>query len=134
MDKSKENCCSTKSILRKSSLYGSSIHVTFDEKVIEEQNKNKAKHILINTLKTPLHFCDGQGNKLPYDKLQKRKSVDLESINKKFELEKQKLGLIDLEEKEDNEKVLAHKKLFNEKRKSLVFNEFNGINPFVRKS
>ena len=130
MEKNKESSSMTKSILRSSSLYSSSLRVTFDEEIIKQHDKLRGSKMIIDEPKTPFHYFDDEGNEVLPPKSNKRKSLDLIELNRKFEEEKEKLGLEDSEE----EVVIDEKRRkFIEKRKSHYSNEFCGTNPLLKK-
>ena len=130
MEKNKSSSSMTKSILRSSSLYSSSLRVTFDEEIIKEHDKLRGSKMIIDEPKTPFHYFDKEGNEIPPPKSNKRKSIDLVALNQKFEEEKEKMGLEDSEE----EVVIDEKRRkFIEKRRSHYSNEFCGNNPLLKK-
>ena len=131
MEKNNKSETLTKSILRSSSLYSSTLRVTFDEEVIEKHNKLRGSKMKIDEPKTPFHYFDKEGNEIPPPKTDKRKSLDLVALNNKLEEEKSKLGIEDSDE--EKIEMTEKRKSFLEKRRSHYSNEFNGINPFKAK-
>ena len=131
MEAKRESANLTKSILRTSSLYSSSLRVTFDEETIKEHDKMRGSKMKIDEPKTPFHYFDEEGNEILPPKSEKRSSVDLVALNKKFEQEKSQLGISDSDEEpiEIDEK----RKKFLEKRKSHYSNEYCGGNPLHKK-
>ena len=131
MEKNNEPATSLKkSILRTSSLYSSSLRVTFDEEIIEQHNKLRGSKMIIDEPKTPFHYFDKEGNEIPPPKSTKRKSVNLIALNEELEKEKEKMGI---ESSEDEVVIDEKRKKFMEKRRSHYSNEFCGSNPLLKK-
>ena len=122
-----------KSILRNSSICSnnnvnshSNMHVTFDEEVIKEHDKERGNKMVIDEPKTPFHYFDEEGNEIPPPKVDKRRSVDLTRLNSEVEEEKKKLGLDSSDVYSDEEETDEKTKKFLEKRKKHYANEFQG--------